>query len=78
LPNLLSQWQFHYNWFRAHSSLKGKSPIQGVNELAHKTPVWDEVGSMYDPLKERIKVQIIGLILSYISETMSVNLTVLI
>lgn len=57
LPNLLSQWQFHYNWFRAHSSLKGKSPIQVVNDLADKTPVWDEVGSMYDPLKERIKVQ---------------------
>jgi len=28
-----------------------------VNELADKTPVWDEVSSMYDPLNERIKVQ---------------------
>jgi len=57
LPDLLSQWQFHYNWFRSHSSLKGKSPIQVVNELTDKTPVWEEVSAMYDPLKERIKVQ---------------------
>ncbi|SFC83192.1 Homeodomain-like domain-containing protein [Parapedobacter composti] len=57
LPDLLSQWQFHYNWFRAHSSLSGKAPIDVVNSLSDKTPFWDEVGEMYDESKERLRVQ---------------------
>lgn len=57
LPNLLSQWQFHYNWFRSHSSLNGKAPIDIVTSLSEKIPLWDEVGAMYDPAKERLKVQ---------------------
>ena len=32
LPNLLSQWQFHYNWLRSHSSLNGRAPIQVVTD----------------------------------------------
>ncbi len=57
LPNLLSQWQFHYNWFRSHSSLKGKTPMDVVTSLSDKTPLWDEVEAMYDPTKEKLKVQ---------------------
>jgi len=64
LPNLLSQWQFHYNWFRSNSSLKGKAPIDIVTSLSDKTPFWEDVEALYDPSKERIKVQIIGLTVS--------------
>ncbi len=57
LPNLLSQWQFHYNWLRSHSSLNGRAPIQVVTELSNKTPLLEEVGEMFDSTKERIKHQ---------------------
>lgn len=43
LPNLLSQWQFHYNWFRTHSSLNGKTPMDIVTSLSDKTPFQEEV-----------------------------------
>jgi len=56
LPNLLSQGQFHYNWFRAHSSLKGKTPMDMVSSLSDKIPIWEEVEARYDPTKERLKV----------------------
>ncbi len=57
LPNLLSQWQFYYNWLRSHSSLMGRTPIQVINALSNKTPLWEEVDDMYDPSRERIRDQ---------------------
>ncbi|WPU95701.1 integrase core domain-containing protein [Mucilaginibacter sabulilitoris] len=36
LPNLLSQWQFHYNWFRCYSSLNGKTPMDMVTSMSLK------------------------------------------
>ena len=57
LPNLLSQWQFYYNWLRSHSSLKVQTRIQVINSLSNKTPLWEEVDDMYDPSRERIRDQ---------------------
>nr|WP_164126200.1 IS481 family transposase [Sphingobacterium sp. xlx-73] len=57
LPNLLSQWQFYYNWLRSQSSLKGRTPIKVINVLSNKTPLWEEVEDMHDPNKERIRDQ---------------------
>ena len=57
LPNLLSQWQFYYNWLRSHSSLTGRTSIQVINALSNKTPLWEEVDEMYDPSRERIRDQ---------------------
>lgn len=59
-PNLekeLGDWQHYYNWYRPHSSLDGKSPMDKYDELSSKTPFWDEVIENYDPSKERIKLQ---------------------
>ena len=39
----LPEWQHYYNWYRAHGSLKGK------------TPFTDEVLKNYYPEKERIQ-----------------------
>ncbi|MEN7548841.1 integrase core domain-containing protein, partial [Rapidithrix thailandica] len=59
-PNLsenLEQWQFHYNWYRPHSSLNGKTPMERVCELSTITPFWEEIGAMYDERVERIQEQ---------------------
>ena len=59
-PNLsdrLAEWQFHYNYFRPHSALNGKTPIDFATEHGSKAPFWDEVESAYDPSKERIREQ---------------------
>lgn len=55
LSNLLSQWQFYYNWLRSHSSLTGHTAIQVINDLSNKTPLWEEVDDMYDRSRERIR-----------------------
>lgn len=57
LSNLLSQWQFYYNWLRSYSSLTGRTPIQVINALSNKTPLWEEVDDMYDPSRERVRDQ---------------------
>lgn len=44
----LSAWQFFYNLQRPHGSLNGKSPVDIINELSDKTPLWDEVIQIYD------------------------------
>lgn len=74
LLNLLSQWQFTITGLGPQ--LFKSLPIQMINDLVDKTPVQNKVSNLYDPLKERTKVQIIYLIISYINETISVNLTV--
>lgn len=57
LHNLLAEWQHYYNWDRPHSSLGGKTPIERLNELSDKTPLWEEVAAKFDPSKERIQEQ---------------------
>lgn len=57
LKNKLSEWQFHYNWFRSHSSLKGKTPVDILTALSSKTPIWEEIEPWYDPEKERLRMQ---------------------
>lgn len=61
LNNKLAEWQFYYNraapYFRPHSSLNGKTPIEVAIEHSAKAPFWDEVEKEYDPTKERIREQ---------------------
>jgi transposase InsO family protein len=57
LKDLLKEWQHYYNWYRAHSSLHGKTPQDLVIALSSKTPYWDEVEAAYDQSKERIRIQ---------------------
>ncbi|WP_420322202.1 IS481 family transposase [Flagellimonas sp.] len=57
LSENLEYWQFHYNWHRPHSSLNGKTPMEKVCELSSKTPLWDDVETMYDGSRERIQEQ---------------------
>lgn len=45
------------NWLRCHSSLTGRTPIQVINALSNKTPLWEEVDDMYDPSRERVRDQ---------------------
>ncbi|NBT86172.1 MAG: hypothetical protein EBT45_06725 [Alphaproteobacteria bacterium] len=54
LEELLSDWQFYYNWHRPHSSLEGKTPQEKHIELLYKTPFWEDVGKMFDSKKEHI------------------------
>jgi hypothetical protein len=35
----------------------GKTPFDKYFELMEKTPLWEEVGVIYDPSKERIRDQ---------------------
>lgn len=57
LDDQLSQWQFHYNYFRPHSSLGGKTPIEFASEHSAQAPFWDQVEALYDETKERIREQ---------------------
>lgn len=57
LNDRLEEWQFHYNWHRAHSSLKGKTPVDVVTEKLAVTPLWEDIGAKYDPAKEPIREQ---------------------
>ncbi|WP_460474260.1 IS481 family transposase [Emticicia fontis] len=57
LPFLLEQWQFHYNWYRPHSSLNNKTPMDIVVERSAITPFWENVEEGYDSSKEYIRVQ---------------------
>jgi len=44
-------------YFRPHSSLNGKTPIEVASEHSANAPFWDEVEKEYDPTKERIREQ---------------------
>ncbi|MBY0280819.1 MAG: IS481 family transposase [Alphaproteobacteria bacterium] len=54
LEELLSDWEFYYNWHRPHSSLNGKTPQEKHIELLDKTPLWDDIDKIFDPKKETI------------------------
>lgn len=51
----LSCWQFFYNWQRPHGALKGKTPSQIDSNVWDKTPLLEEVESLYDISKEHIQ-----------------------
>lgn len=57
LNDRLEEWQFHYNWFRPHSSLQGKTPRDVLTEKSSITPFWDDVIDRYDPDHEPILEQ---------------------
>ncbi len=57
LNDRLEEWQFHYNWYRPHSSLKGKTPMDIVVEKSAITPLGEDVEAKYDPDKEPILEQ---------------------
>jgi transposase InsO family protein len=57
LNDRLEEWQFHYNWYRQQSSLKGKTPMDIVCDKSPLTPFWEDVEAKYDPIKEPIREQ---------------------
>jgi len=57
LQQQLIQWQDYYNHYRPHGSLNNKTPWEKWQELTSVTPINEEVEAMYDPAKERIRLQ---------------------
>jgi len=57
LNDKLSQWQFHYNYFRPHSSLGGKTSIEFASEHSASAPFWNQIEALYNETKERIREQ---------------------
>ena len=47
----IKEWQFFYNWYRLHGSLKGQTPMEKLCGLLDKTPYWADVYKAYDPGK---------------------------
>ena len=48
LAERLADWQSHYNAFRVHGSLDGRSPWLVWYERARRTPLFEEVEALYD------------------------------
>jgi transposase InsO family protein len=57
LNDRLEEWQFHYNWYRPHSSLNGKTPMHIVVEKSAITPLGEDVEANYDQSKEPYREQ---------------------
>ena len=57
LKNQLKEWQFAYNYQCLHGSLGGKTPAQYSGMLGDKTPLWEDVITVYNPSKEHIQEQ---------------------
>jgi transposase InsO family protein len=55
IARLIEEWQFDYNWRRAHGSLGGKTPGERAAECSSITPLNEEVAASYDPSCERIR-----------------------
>jgi len=53
----LQVWEDYYNHERPHSSLGNKTPWEKWQELASQTPIHDEVEALFDPKKEKVKLQ---------------------
>jgi transposase InsO family protein len=51
----LDDWQSHYNEFRVHGSLDGRTPWEVWYERARLTPLFEEVEALYDDSAERIR-----------------------
>lgn len=59
-PNLamrLAEWQHHYNWYRIHGALEGKTPMERIHERSQQTPFSDEVEAAYEVSEERYRTQ---------------------
>lgn len=48
----LDEWQHFYNWFRPHSALGGRAPIDRCCELLWHTPAREDVIDTYIPAEE--------------------------
>jgi hypothetical protein len=57
LNGRLEEWQFHYNWYRPHSSLKGKTPMDIVIQKSALTLFWEDIEAKYDSSQEPIREQ---------------------
>ena len=55
LQQQLQEWQDHYNQFRPHGALQGRTPWQAWLEKLAVTPFHDEVEADYDASAERIR-----------------------
>ena len=55
LGERLRDWHDHYNQYRVHGSLGGRTPWEVWYERSHLTPFSDEVDTKYDPAAERIR-----------------------
>lgn len=55
LADRLADWQSHYNEFRVHGSLDGRTPWEVWYERAQRTPLFEEVEALYDESVERIR-----------------------
>lgn len=55
LAERLNDWQSHYNEFRVHGSLDGRTPWQVWYERARLTPLFEEVEARYNQSVERIR-----------------------
>jgi transposase InsO family protein len=55
LPQRLEEWQDHYNQYRIHGSLNGRTPWEAWLERLSLTPFRDEVESSYELSAERIR-----------------------
>ena len=51
----IEEWQFFYNWYRPHGSLKGQTPMKKICSLLDETPYWADVYEAYDPGKKDIQ-----------------------
>jgi transposase InsO family protein len=50
----IEEWQFDYNYRRAHGSLRGLTPAQWSARFNDQVPLWEDVIARYDKTKERI------------------------
>ena len=57
LQQKLDEWQHFYNWHKPHTALNGKSPIDRVCDLLSRTPLAEDVETVFDPSRERIRDQ---------------------
>jgi transposase InsO family protein len=55
LPQRLQEWQDHYNQYRSHGALIGRTPWQAWLEKLAVTPFHDEVEANFDPSTERFR-----------------------
>ena len=55
LSQRLEEWQDHYNQYRIHGSLNGRTPWEAWGERLRITPFSAEVEAASDPAAERIR-----------------------
>jgi Integrase core domain len=55
LSQRLEEWQDHYNQYRVHGSLNGRTPWEAWGERLSVTPFSEEVEAAYSLSEERIR-----------------------